>query len=745
MSKKRKKLTPISRPEEKAPARTAELAPGQDKKSRPPGQKHTRIRTFLVAATLLLVLVTALIILKDKFVTGRTQLETGNWNVLLITLDTTRADRLGCYGYRAGWTPSLDELAAAGTRFQNAYCQVPLTLPSHASILTGLNPCRHGVHNNGNYSLPPEFTTLAELLKERGLATAAFVASFSVDSRFGLAQGFETYDDFFEPGQAFKTYNAERPANGVYEAFSRWLEKNYASRFFAWVHFFDPHFPYNPPPEFARKFQSDPYDGEVAFMDRYVGRVVELLKIYGCYDRTLVIIAGDHGEAFGEKVEQGHGLFLYEMAVRVPFIVVGPGLPSGQVINRPVRLIDIMPTVTDLLGIRQLPQIDGQSLKPLLLGQKLKPSEIYLESFFPRENYGWSELLGIISEDWKYIQAPRPELYNLKTDPGENNNLYSDGNRTASRLKSRLEKIITGATGLASAGREMTPAERERLRSLGYLQVAGPQTKGALPDPKDRLDELRAYQEAGLLELRGQLEAAEQAYARLVERAPNLESSYLNLSRVQGLQKKHPEAAATLKRGLEALPGSDHLLSKLAQVLLLAGRRVEAMEAAGQALSINSTNYDALVVALTVSEEEGKIDEALGYADRALLIEPENEMIRLSKAENLVRSGRQKEAVEVYAGLAADFPENAFYNLNLAVIYNLLGEYEKSLPVLERVVKLKPSPKAYLNLAIACLETRRWPEAARAFELYLADTTGEDPANVARARERLSRLKSMIQ
>lgn len=741
--KKRKKHKPVSRPGEQAPARPAETIPAQDSQPQPAGRNVTRTRGFQVAAVLLLALVAALIILKEKFGAGQALPETGNWNVLLITLDTTRADRLGCYGYRKGSTPNLDELAAAGTRFQNAYCQVPLTLPSHASILTGLNPCRHGVHNNGNYALQPEFTTLTEIFKEQGFVTAAFVASFSVDSRFGLDQGFETYDDLFERGKAFKTYNAERQADGVYEAFSRWMERNYGSRFFAWVHFFDPHFPYNPPPEFARRFQADPYDGEIAFMDRYVGRVVELLKIYGCYDRTLIIIAGDHGEAFGEKVEQGHGLFLYEMSLRVPLIVVGPGLPSGQVISRPVRLIDIMPTIIDILGVKQTPEVDGQSLKPLLLGKNLKPADIYLESFFPRENYGWSELLGIISEDWKYIQAPRPELYNLKTDPGENNNLYSDGQQTAARLRSRLEKIIAAASGLDMAGREMTPAERERLRSLGYLQVAGPHTPGALPDPKDRLEELKAYQDAGLLELKGQLEAAEKAYARLLEMAPALESSYLNLSRVQGLQKKHEEAAATLKRGLEVLPGSDHLLSKLAQTLILAGRKVEAMEAAGQALTINSTNYDALVVALTVSEEQGRIDEALGYADRALLIEPENEMIRLSKAENLVRSGRQKEAAEVYAGLATDFPENAFYNLNLAVIYNLLGEYEKSRPVLERVVQLKPSPKAYLNLAIACLETQRWTEAARAFELYLADTTGEDPANVARARERLSRLKFM--
>ncbi|MCR4395246.1 MAG: sulfatase-like hydrolase/transferase [Candidatus Saccharicenans sp.] len=340
------------------------------------------------------------------------------------------------------------------------------------------------------------------------MKTAAFVASFSVDSRFGLDQGFETYDDSFEPAKAFKSYNAERPADQVYESFARWLEKNYSTRFFAWVHFFDPHFPYNSPPELARKFRDEPYDGEIAFMDRYVGRVMELLRIYGCQDRTLVVIAGDHSEAFGEKVEQGHGLFLYEMSVRVPFIITGPAVPAGRVINQPVRLVDIMPTVLDFLGLEAQVNFDGQSLKPLLLGRKLKPSDIYLESFFPKENFGWSELLGLISGDRKFIQAPKPELYNLKLDPEENNNLYASNHRQVVRLKDRLEKIIKAASGLATAKRDMTPAEKERLRSLGYLQVAGTKTAGALPDPKDRLEELRAYQEARWLEIRGQPEAA---------------------------------------------------------------------------------------------------------------------------------------------------------------------------------------------------------------------------------------------
>ncbi|MGQ9801526.1 MAG: sulfatase-like hydrolase/transferase [Candidatus Saccharicenans sp.] len=745
MSKKKsKKKKGAAGTKESTPTKPPVPVEKQDQPEKAAAKAWSWPRLALIAGALVLLMVGGFFIFKGKISPGPEPKGTSSWNVLLITLDTTRTDRLGCYGYQAGWTPSLDELASSGVRFQNAYCQVPLTLPSHASILTGLNPCRHGVHNNGNYALSPQSTTLAEILQEQGMKTAAFVASFSVDSRFGLDQGFETYDDSFEPGKAFKSYNAERPADRVYESFARWLEKNYSSRFFAWVHFFDPHFPYNPPPEFARRFRDEPYDGEIAFMDRYVGRVMELIKIYGCQDRTLVVIAGDHGEAFGEKVEQGHGLFLYEMSVRVPFIITGPGLPVGQVINQPVQLVDIMPTVLDLLGLQAPVDFDGQSLKPLLVGRKLKPADIYLESFFPRENYGWSELLGLISGDWKFIQSPNPELYNLKTDPGENNNLYTPDHRQAERLKERLEKIIREASGLGTTRREMTPAEQERLRSLGYLQVAAPGTSGALPDPKDRLEELRAYQEAGFLEIRGKLEAAERAYARLVEIAPALESSYLNLSRVQGLQQKHLEAAATLRRGLEVLPSSDRLLAKLAQTLLLAGKQQEAREASYRALAINPDNYDALVAALMISEEQGRIEEALALAERALKIEPENEMVRLSQAENLVRSGRQIEAAEIYARLLADFPGNDFYRLNLAVIYNLLGEFEKSLPLLEQVTRTKPSPKAYLNLALACLETRRLPEAARAFEAYLSDTTGEDPENVARARNRLAQLKAFI-
>jgi tetratricopeptide (TPR) repeat protein len=480
-------------------------------------------------------------------------------------------------------------------------------------------------------------------------------------------------------------------------------------------------------------------------MDRYVGRVIELLKIYGIYDRTMIIIAGDHGEAFGEKVEQGHGIFLYEMSVRVPLIIVAPGLPAGLVIEPEVQLIDIAPTVLDFLGLKSSQMFDGQSLQPVLAGKKLRRADIYLETFFPRENYGWSELIGLICGEWKYLQAPRPELYNLKDDPEENNNLFSVKGDKARQLRTRLENLIKAAVGTASSKRQLTPEEQERLRSLGYIQLAGKEKAAVLSDPKDKLEELEHYQKAYDFETKGNLEAAEEAFAQLLKIAPHLESSYINLARIQGNRKNYQAALATLQQGLEEIPGSDLLLSKLGQTYLLMDRKPEALRAIDKALSINPGNYEALVISVMIYESAGKPDEALKFIERALLIEPENEFLRLARAENLARCNRWQEASEVYRGLTRDFPDNDFYALNAAVVHNLLKEYDQAIEILEKLVTRKPSPKAYLNLVIAYLETKHFPEAVRALELYLADTRGEDPENVARARDELDRLKSLRQ
>jgi len=271
-------------------------------------------------------------------------------NILLVTLDTTRADRIGCYGYEEAKTPNMDSLALDGVVFSNAYCQVPLTLPSHCSILTGTYPLYHQVHNNGFYYLSPSCLTLAEILKERGFKTAAFVSSFTVDSRFGIDQGFDFYDDKFMEEEILKNFTSERKAEKVFASFSNWLDENYRQKFFCWIHFFDPHVPYDPPPPFKEEFSGRPYDGEIAYMDHYIGKMLEKIKEKNIADNTLIILAGDHGEAFGEKNEVDHGFFIYDVTLRVPLIFYSQNyLPKGLAVNARVRLIDIMPSILEML------------------------------------------------------------------------------------------------------------------------------------------------------------------------------------------------------------------------------------------------------------------------------------------------------------------------------------------------------------------------------------------------------------
>jgi arylsulfatase A-like enzyme len=315
------------------------------------------------------------------------------FNVLLITLDTTRADHLGCYGYKPAKTPNLDRLAQEGVRFTRAYCPAPLTLPSHASIMTGLYPVTHGVRNNG-HDLPSGIRTLAEILKGRGYSTAAFVSFFSVDSRFGLDRGFDVYDDTFRSESPFKTQNAERRAEETFAGFSRWLETNGKNRFFGWVHYYDPHLPYDPPSPYKEEFDGDPYDGEIAYMDRYVGAVLDRLKEQGVLERTIVVIAGDHGEGLGDKVELGHGIFLYEETLRVPFILHNPAVfPRSQLIESQVRLVDVAPTILETIGLKnEAAGMAGQSLLAWLRGKSRKDLDSLVETFYPRENFGWSEL-----------------------------------------------------------------------------------------------------------------------------------------------------------------------------------------------------------------------------------------------------------------------------------------------------------------------------------------------------------------
>jgi len=558
-------------------------------------------------------------------------------------VDTTRADRLGCYGYAAAKTPHIDSLAARGVRFANAYSPVPLTLPSHASILTGKYPFAHGVRNNGSYKLPPEELTLAEILKSRGFVTSAFVASFTLDSRFGTAQGFDFYDDTFDSREALKTFRSERTADRVSSSFLKWLGENRGKRFFSWVHFFDPHLPYSPPEPFRQEFSGHPYDGEIAFMDQEIGRIMDSLERAGLFERTIIVLAGDHGEALGEKRELDHGLFIYDSTLRVPLIICGPFLPSrGAVVKSRVRLVDILPTVLELLQIDPPADLSGESLLPIIQGRESEDRASYAETFYPRENYGWSELLGLVDGRWKYIHAPRPELYDLANDPGETKNLVEEQDRTAVELSRKLSALAAQKkSGDERAGRRLTSEEESKLRSLGYLGgKSEPRSSGPLADPKDKIEDYILYFRGNLFETRGEYDKAEACFRKVLELNPDVSWNYVNLGILLAKADRLSEATRILEEGRRRLPGSTVVLSHLMATYLRAGRVADALAAGKEILSIDPDHFDALYVTGDILARQGKWVEAISHFERALRIEPENEALLRSYRQALAE--RQK-------------------------------------------------------------------------------------------------------
>jgi arylsulfatase A-like enzyme/tetratricopeptide (TPR) repeat protein len=670
----------------------------------------------------------------------------GSLNVLLVTMDTTRADRLGCYGYKRAKTPNLDNLAAKGVEFLNVYCQVPLTTPSHCSILTGTYPLYHQVRNNGAYVLSPALVTLAEVLDGKGFATAAFVSSFTVDSRFGLDQGFEIYDDKFAEAQAFKALNSERKAEKTFEAFSRWLSKNQARTFFCWVHFYDPHLPYDPPAPYNVEFADSLYDGEIAYMDQVIGKTIEALREKGLLAKTLVILAGDHGEAFGEKVEAGHGVFIYDGTMKVPLVFYAENhLPAGLVIKSRVRLIDLMPSVLDMLNVPVNKDVQGTSLLPYISGKKKEDLSSYIETYFPRENYGWSELVGLVDGDWKYIRAPEEELYNLKADPEEIKNALGKDNKVASEKRAKLEDAITRfSSGIKSEKKELTAEEKEKLRSLGYLSQSTGAPQGPLPDPKNMVEELRMNQQAEIHEFEGNTAEAAKVYEKILSLRPENPTNYVNLALTRAKMNQFDEAIRVLEQGVARIPGSEVLLSRLAHTYMVMGSLKKALDAWQVVLVINPRYFDALLASGWILDYTGKLEEARTYFEKALEVEPENRFLRKYCAENLAKMGKMKEAIEVYERLKEDYPDDYAVFQGLGIAYGYAGDLSRSIENLKKAVSLHPTPIAYSNLAVASRKAGSIQEAVDYLKLYLGNPEGENEESIKRAQQELAHLERLL-
>jgi len=669
-------------------------------------------------------------------------------NVLLITLDTTRADHLGCYGYPPAKTPHLDRLAHEGIRFARVYCPAPLTLPSHCSIMSGLYPVTHRVRNNG-HDLPPGIKTLADILKGHGYTTAAFVSSFSVDSRFGIGRGFDVYDDTFQSQLPLKSLNAERRAEETFGRFSRWLEKNWKNRFFAWVHYFDPHLPYDPPSPYREEFDGRLYDGEIAYMDHYVGAVLERLEEKGILEKTIIVVAGDHGEGLGDKVETGHGIFLYEETLRVPLIFYNLRIfPRSQVIESQARLVDVAPTVLEIIGLKdEAAGMQGQSLAASLRGKSRKDLDSLVETFYPRENFGWSELVGLISGSWKFIQAPRPELYDLKNDPGERKNMYNFSADKANELKKKLESELLGLSSNRKASGEPSTArtaDLEKLGSLGYLNLAPVKPGSGFPDPKEKMDLLRLIQQAQAYELEERYPEAEKAYSRILQDIPDSPASYVNLAIVLARQNKFDQAIEILGQGIAQIPDSEILLVRLGHTYLVTGKSREALETMEKVLALNPQNVDALTVCAGILDATKRKDEARSYYERALAIEPESRHLRMNYAGNLASSGKLRDAIKIYETLIRDFPEEQAFYQYAGIAYSYLGEFDRAISFLQQAVAIRPTPVGYFNLAVAYEKSGNLQQAAKYFKLYLENSRSESEVNVGKAKAELEKLEKKL-
>jgi arylsulfatase A-like enzyme len=444
----------------------------------------TRLRHFVRPRLLILLLATAVCPGAVWWQAARVRSPIG---IVIISLDTTRADRLSVYGFMDATMPHLERLAREGTVFDQAISVAPLTLPAHCSLFTGLFPPAHGVRDNADQPLASEQTTLAEILRGQGFRTGAFVGSIVLDEHRGLAQGFDHYSGVRVSEDRATAEAPQRRADEVVTDATRWLDGIAGSRFFLWAHLYDPHRPYDPPEPFRSRY-TDRYVGELAFVDSQIGRLLEALDRRKLLDRTIVVVVADHGESLGDHGERDHGIFVYESVMRVPLIIRGPTVLPGRIADV-VRLVDVMPTVLDLLNLAR-PPTDGVSLVATMRGAPRQLDlEAYSESLYP-QRFGWSSLRSLRSGRYTLIDAPRPELYDLEQDPFEERNIYNERRDLAALLKQRLAALERSERARSEVGDENVPSAelQQRLASLGYVgsreTPASPHADD-LPDPKD--------------------------------------------------------------------------------------------------------------------------------------------------------------------------------------------------------------------------------------------------------------------
>lgn len=659
---------------------------------------------------------------------------TSSYNVLLVTMDTTRADRIGCYGYQGVRTPILDGLADEGVLFENAYSPAVMTLPSHTTIMSGLLPPAHGVRINGGSMVRPEVETLAEILRAAGYKTGAAVSAVVLDSMFGLDQGFEHYDDNLPESGPHDIFFAQRPAGAVTDAALAWLAGARASRWFLWAHYFDPHTPFQPPSPFREQYGPGSYEGEIAYMDSEIGRLLAGVDELGARDRTIVIVVGDHGEGLRDHGEMSHGVFVYDETARVPMLMTVPGFVEGpRRVPGVVRTTDILPTVLDVLRLPSRPALEGVSLWPLLSGaEEDLQLPAYLESAASALMYGWSPLAALRSGPWKYIHGPRPELYNLEADPGERTNLIATEREVADSLREELRTVLNNVKKVEGEGEvSLSPEDEARLRSLGYTGGAGGEFRESLEsdpaaimaggsfglaDPKDRVSSLQKINRISMAYGTGRFrEAAGLAREFLAEEPDNASVRQYLADSYRGMGM-YDEALSEYRTVMAENPGNVDALLNIGWVLSKMGNLEQAKATYQRALAIHPGHVFALSSLGNLHYAEGDYAQAVKYYRQLLMDRPTHWKSIVAMARIFQERGMNREAKVFFQRAVEVNPRDLDSYLALGWLQFVDEELEQALDTLSAAGEVFPgAPEIHLSRGDVLFSLGRLDEAERSY------------------------------
>jgi arylsulfatase A-like enzyme/tetratricopeptide (TPR) repeat protein len=645
-------------------------------------------------------------------------------NVLLVTIDTLRADHLHAYGY-AIETPATDALARTGVVAEDATVHVPQTRPSHACLLTGRYPYEHRIRDNFSPPLDPSTPTLATLLRARGYDTAAFIGSVVLAASSGLDHGFTLYDDRIAATSPSAMQGEERRAEAVVSSALAWLKKKRAQPFFAWVHLYDPHAPYEPPEQYRKRYPGRPYDGEVAYADAQLGRLLDFLERQGLRGRTLVVVTSDHGEGLGEHGEEEHMMFLYDSTLRVPLLLSWPGvLPAGARVKGQLRSVDVLPTLLDLLGLPVSPATGVSRAASLKAGSRIPDGESYAESLYGSIHFGYAPLRALRAEGWKYVEAPRSELYDLKTDPGEAKNLLGPRKQVADRMRGRLRGYETAVAGAPVVAPDA--GTLERMAALGYVSGSATRTSGRPdPDPKDKIAEFQAF-------TRGTRQAVRLFDARDYDGAIALLSPLARaelmslevqffLGRSFVRKKRYPEAVKALEMAVELLPKWSPTYFELSHAYAGMGDTRKALDALERGLKVDPNSASLHRARGLMLQQAGDRSGARAELERARDLDPRDPRLRLMLSAVYRDAGDLSKAVAEVRESVRLAPASADGWNALGLLLAAGGKDAEAESAFRAALKARPGdPDALFNLAEVLRRAKRTKEAMDLLERLIA-------------------------